>query len=97
MLTFARRVKTPITVGGCELAPGTFGGGARRCIGLAFAQWEMKLAIAKILTMGELDLVDQTEVKPQRRGLVTGPNRPIQMVVKSQRPAKSRILQTSNI
>jgi cytochrome P450 len=33
-----------------------FGGGARRCIGLAFAQWEMKLAIAKILTNGRIKL-----------------------------------------
>ncbi|WP_427161749.1 cytochrome P450 [Aliinostoc sp. HNIBRCY26] len=136
MLTFARRVKTPITVGGCELAPGTpivgsiylthqredlypqpkqfkperflerqfspyeylpFGGGARRCIGLAFAQWEMKLAIAKILTMRELELVNNTEVKPQRRGLVTGPDHPIQMVIKSQRQIKSRSLETSTV
>ncbi|HIK07454.1 MAG TPA: cytochrome P450 [Trichormus sp. M33_DOE_039] len=73
-----------------------FGGGARRCIGLAFAQWEMKLAIAKILTMQELELVNHREVKPQRRGLVTGPAHPIQMVVKSQRQVSSRILQTSS-
>ncbi|MBD2493221.1 cytochrome P450 [Nostoc sp. FACHB-280] len=136
MITFPRRVKTPITVGGYELPPGTpvmgaiylthqrediypqpkqfkperflekqfspfeyipFGAGARRCIGLAFAQWEMKLAIAKMLTIRDLDLVDRTEVQPQRRGLVTGPNRPIQMVVKSQRQIKSRSLETSTV
>ncbi|AUT01536.1 cytochrome P450 [Nostoc sp. CENA543] len=136
MLTFARRVKTPITLGGYELPPGTpvigaiylthqredlypqpkqfkperflerqfspyeylpFGGGARRCIGLAFAQWEMKLAIAKILTMRELELVNNREVKPQRRGLVTGPDHPIQMVIKNQRQIKSRSLETSTV
>ncbi|MBD2360542.1 cytochrome P450 [Anabaena minutissima FACHB-250] len=136
ILTFPRRVKTPITVGGYELAPGTpvvgsiylthqredlypepkqfkperflerqfspyeylpFGGGARRCIGLAFAQWEMKLAIAKLLTMRELELVNHQEVKPQRRGLVTGPDHPIQMVVKSQRSIQSPTLQTSSV
>ncbi|AFY43331.1 cytochrome P450 [Nostoc sp. PCC 7107] len=136
MLTFPRRVKTPITVSGYELPPGTpvmsaiylahqrediypqpkqfkperflekqfspyeyipFGAGARRCIGLAFAQWEMKLAIAKMLTIRELDLVDSTEVKPQRRGLVTGPNRPIRMVVKSERQIKSHNLETTTV
>ncbi|WP_016950084.1 cytochrome P450 [Anabaena sp. PCC 7108] len=74
-----------------------FGAGARRCIGLAFAQFEMKLVLAKILSGWELELADTRDIKPKRRGLVTGPDRPIQMVVKSQRQVKSKTLETSAI
>lgn len=62
-----------------------FGGGARRCIGYAFALFEMKVALAKILSRFELELADDREVKPTRRGLVSAPNGSIQMVVKGER------------
>ncbi|WP_017317947.1 cytochrome P450 [Mastigocladopsis repens] len=71
-----------------------FGGGARRCIGLAFAQFEMKVVLAKILSRLELGLVDDRDVRPKRRGLVTGLERPIQMVVKNQHTVKSQILES---
>jgi cytochrome P450 len=70
-----------------------FGGGVRRCIGMAFAQFEMKVVLAKILSRLELALVDNRDVRPKRRGLVTGPERSIQMVVKSPRTIKSQILE----
>lgn len=70
-----------------------FGGGARRCIGYAFALFEMKVALAKILSRFELELADNREVQPTRRGLVSAPNRSIQMVVKGERPVKSRTLE----
>jgi cytochrome P450 family 110 len=64
-----------------------FGGGARRCIGSAFAMMELKLSLAKILSRWELELVDKRDIHPKRRGLVTAPERPIQLLVKSQRSA----------
>lgn len=64
-----------------------FGSGARRCIGSAFAMMELKLALAKILSRWELELVDKRDIHPKRRGLVTAPERPIQLLVKSQRSA----------
>ncbi|MBW4565106.1 MAG: cytochrome P450 [Mojavia pulchra JT2-VF2] len=74
-----------------------FGGGARRCIGMAFAQFEMKVVLAKILSTWELALVDHGDVRPQRRGLVTGPNRSIQIVVKNPHRMKSHTLESSTI
>ncbi|NWF62530.1 MAG: cytochrome P450 [Fischerella sp.] len=71
-----------------------FGGGAKRCIGDAFAQFEMKLVLATILSRLELALVDNSDVQPRRRGLVTGPNRSIQMVVKDRHQVQSRTLET---
>ncbi|BAY47875.1 cytochrome P450 [Scytonema sp. HK-05] len=131
MLSMPREVKTPVSLCGHELEPGTFlfgsiylihqredlypqpkqfkperflerqfspyefipfGGGARRCIGLAFAQFEMKVALATILSRWELALVDNGEVRPKRRGLGTASDRPIQLVVKGERTVKPRTL-----
>jgi len=134
MLTFPRRVKTPISLCGYQLEPGTivmgsiylahhredtypehekfrperflekqfspyeflpFGGGARRCIGLAFAQMEMKLILAKVLKTWSIKLVDTHEIKPKRRGLVTGPSSPITLEIQNVRQPKSAILEAA--
>jgi cytochrome P450 family 110 len=136
MLTFPRVVKTPVSLCGYELEPGTvvlgsiylthqredlypqhqqfrperflerqfspyeflpFGGGVRRCLGMAFAQFEMKVVLAKILTTWDLGLVDNRDVRPQRRGLVTGPDRSVEMVVKSPHQRKIRNLESSAV
>jgi len=56
-----------------------FGGGVRRCIGMAFAQFEMKLVLSTILSRFNLALSDARKVRQQRRGLVSGPS-PFRMV-----------------
>ncbi|HXM27174.1 MAG TPA: cytochrome P450 [Chthoniobacterales bacterium] len=61
-----------------------FGGGVRRCIGMAFAQFEMKLVISGILSGFELALADSRSVRPVRRGITSGPS-PFRMVVKEHR------------
>ncbi|MBV8967902.1 MAG: cytochrome P450 [Verrucomicrobia bacterium] len=58
-----------------------FGGGSRRCIGMAFAQFEMKLVVARMLSGFELALPDNRAVRLVRRGITSGPS-PFQMVVK---------------
>ena len=62
-----------------------FGGGVRRCIGMAFAQFEMKLVISGILSGFELALAGSRSVRPVRRGVTSGPS-PFRMVVKEHRP-----------
>jgi cytochrome P450 family 110 len=59
-----------------------FGGGARRCIGEALAQFEMKLVLAKILSGYRLALADQFPEYLQRRGVTFTPARGVQMVLK---------------
>lgn len=50
-----------------------FGGGIRRCIGMAFAQFEMKVVLSAILSQVELALEKDTgSVQPVRRGLTSG-------------------------
>jgi cytochrome P450 family 110 len=46
-----------------------FGGGNRRCIGMAFAMYEMKIIIATILSEYKISLFNDCDVKPTRRGL----------------------------
>ncbi|MEA5573344.1 cytochrome P450 [Calothrix sp. UHCC 0171] len=62
-----------------------FGGGVRRCIGNVFALFEMKIVLTTILSKLDLELVTKQDVKPQRRGLVTGPNQQINLMVKGKR------------
>lgn len=57
-----------------------FGGGNRRCIGLAFAQYEMKIVLAKILSQYQLSLVNKRPVRPVRRGLTLAAPAAMKMV-----------------
>ena len=59
-----------------------FGGGSRRCIGSAFALFEMKLVLATILSQWELKLLPNQRIRPVRRGLVMAPPGNMRMVVK---------------
>ncbi len=58
-----------------------FGGGLRRCIGAAFALYEMKLVLAALLPTHRFSLLDDREIRPQRRNLTLGPRGGIRMVL----------------
>jgi unspecific monooxygenase len=51
-----------------------FGGGNRRCIGMAFAMFEMKLVLATVLSRFELAIAPNQTVKPIRRGVTLAPS-----------------------
>lgn len=72
-----------------------FGGGNRRCIGTAFAQFEMKIVLAAILSRWELALPNDRPVQPIRRGVTLAPAKGVSMRVVGRRaapapPANSR-------
>jgi cytochrome P450 len=49
-----------------------FGGGHRRCLGAAFAMYEMKLVLAEVLSAHEFELTGRE--KAGRRGITMGPS-----------------------
>lgn len=73
---FLKRTYTPF-----EFMP--FGGGHRRCIGAAFALYEMKLVLATLLPLASLRLVHNRELKSVPRSFVVGPEQGVPMVLQS--------------
>ncbi len=57
-----------------------FGGGARRCIGMALALYEMKVVLGLVLSRFTLKPAD-AQVRPQRRAVTVAPSAGLRMVV----------------
>jgi unspecific monooxygenase len=73
-----------------------FGGGNRACIGMAFAQFEMKLVLVTVLSRWQLELADSKPVEPVRKGALLGPAQGVRMVVRGKRPENQRVFETSS-
>jgi hypothetical protein len=87
-LALARRLLAAPSRPGCRFNHSVpFGGGVRRCIGMAFAQFEMKVVLSGILSDYELALADTRPVRLVRRGLTAAPS-PFRMVMKARRPTQ---------
>jgi unspecific monooxygenase len=73
-----------------------FGGGNRRCIGMAFALFEMKLVLATVLSRVQMELADSKPVQPVRKVLLLAPEGGVRMVVTGRRSQNQRVLETSS-
>ncbi len=51
-----------------------FGGGVRRCIGMAFALYEMRIVLARMLERADLQLTPRGEIRVQRRSITLMPS-----------------------
>ena len=61
-----------------------FGGGIRHCIGAAFATYEMKIILARILSRAVLRRGPGRPVRVARRGLILGPSRDLRVIAHGQ-------------
>ncbi len=64
-----------------------FGGGIRRCLGAAFAQFEMKAVMKAVLRSADLEAADHDTEPVHRRAIVLAPRRGSRAVLRGRRPA----------
>ena len=53
----------------------------RRCLGMAFALYEMKVVLARVLSRIELRLAPGYRARPERRSVTLAPSRGMPVVV----------------
>jgi cytochrome P450 len=63
-----------------------FGGGMRRCIGMAFALYEMKMVLARVIARTTLALTPRKPVRVVRRGITMTPSEGLRVRLIERRP-----------
>ncbi len=71
-----------------------FGGGNRRCIGMAFALFEMKMVLATVLSDWEMTVSEA--VQPVRKGALLGASKGVPMVIRGKRAKSQRVTEFAN-
>ncbi|HET7444483.1 MAG TPA: cytochrome P450 [Solirubrobacterales bacterium] len=69
-----------------------FGGGIRRCIGASFAEFEMRIVLAEVLTRCDLRKADPAPEKTGRRNITLSPKDGTPVIVTARRPAREPAL-----
>jgi cytochrome P450 len=69
-----------------------FGGGVRRCLGAAFAEFEMRVVLREVLTRCELRKANPAPEKIGRRNITLSPRDGTPVVVTARHPAQARDL-----
>jgi cytochrome P450 len=67
-----------------------FGGGVRRCLGAAFAEFEMRIVLREVLTRCELHKADPRPEKIGRRNITLSPKAGTPVVLTARHPARER-------
>jgi cytochrome P450 len=68
-----------------------FGGGIRRCLGAAFAEFEMRIVLREVLTRCELHKASPAPEKIGRRNITLSPRDGTPVVVTARHPARERV------
>jgi cytochrome P450 len=68
-----------------------FGGGIRRCIGAAFAEFEMQIVLREVLTRCDLHKASPTPERVGRRNITFSPRAGTPIVITARRPARELI------
>jgi cytochrome P450 len=71
-----------------------FGGGIRRCLGAAFAEFEMRIVLREVLTRCDLRKADPAPEGVGRRNITFSPRHGTPVVLTARRPASDRDLAT---
>ena len=66
-----------------------FGGGRRRCIGMAFAMYEMKIALAQLILRCDLELEPGYRGRIRRRSITLTPEDGVLLTMKHRRPTSA--------
>jgi cytochrome P450 len=69
-----------------------YGGGIRRCLGAAFAEFEMRIVLREVLSRCELRKADPRPERTGRRNITFSPRAGTPVVVESRRPAREPAL-----
>jgi cytochrome P450 len=73
---------------GTKISPNEFfpfGGGVRRCIGMAFALYEMKMVLASVVVRTRMHLEPGSRVRPVRRSITLSPSDGLRVVLDERR------------